>query len=152
MCLSERVNGCSGHKRELNGAGARGAGGERDVRDGESSLASVFNNTSTRKDTRKMLRISLALSLLTIGLPSGDAVKLSAQSFIKLTFHVQHAFKRLTSYKKHGTHQEDSDFTKMLGEVFFKHGEGEGNGNSLVEDDIETLPYEVLKTYEVYDS
>ena len=40
----------------------------------------------------------------------------------------------------------------MVGEQYFKHGEGEGNGNSLVDDDIETLPYEVLKTYEVYDS
>ena len=105
-----------------------------------------------------MLRISLALSvsLLTIGFPAGDAVKLSAyRSLLKLTFYVQHAFKRLTSYGKYGTYQKDSpwrDVTKMLGEQFFKHGEGEGNGNSLVDDDIETLPYEVLKTYEVYGS
>ena len=48
--------------------------GERDVRDGESSLAFVFNNPSTRSDTRKMLRISPALCLLTIGFPAGDAV------------------------------------------------------------------------------
>ena len=34
----------------------------------------------------------------------------------------------------------------MLGEEFFKHGQGEKRDN---DDNIETLPYEVLKTYEV---
>ena len=48
--------------------------GESDVRDGESSLAFVFNHPSTRSDTRKMLRISPAFCLLTIGFPAGDAV------------------------------------------------------------------------------
>ena len=40
----------------------------------------------------------------------------------------------------------------MLGEVFFKQGAGEGqwNGESLGDDEIETLPYKVLKMYEVY--
>ena len=39
----------------------------------------------------------------------------------------------------------------MLGQLFFKQGEDEGKENdlSLVDEDIETLPYEVLKTYEV---
>ena len=40
----------------------------------------------------------------------------------------------------------------MLGEEYFKHAEGEGKGNPLVDDDIETLPYKVLKTYEVFNS
>ena len=62
---------------------------------------------------------------------------------------LQHAFKRLTSYGKYGNYGED--YTKMLGELFFKQGEGEKKENdlSLVDEDIETLPYEVLKTYEV---
>merc|ERR1712179_466970 len=88
----------------------------------------VFNHPSTRSDTRKMLRISPAFCLLTIGFPAGDA----------------HAFKRLTPYEKYGSYQKD--YTKMLGEEFFKHGQGEKRDN---DDNIETLPYEVLKTYEV---
>ena len=62
---------------------------------------------------------------------------------------LQHAFKRLTSYGKYGNYGED--YTKMLGELFFKQGEAERKENdlSLVDEDIETLPYEVLKTYEV---
>ena len=112
-------------------------------------MASVFNNPSTRLDTRKMLRISL-LCLLTIGLPQGDAVTrcvLFISCLILTNF--QHAFKRLTSYGKYGNF--GGDYTKMLGELFFKQGEGERKENdlSLVDEDIENLPYEVLKTYEV---
>jgi len=41
----------------------------------------------------------------------------------------------------------------MLGQLFFKQGEDEGKENdlSLVDEDIETLPYEVLKTYETFE-
>ena len=62
---------------------------------------------------------------------------------------LQHAFKRLTSYG--GKYGHGGDYTKMLGELFFKQGESERKENdlSLVDEDIETLPYEVLKTYEV---
>jgi len=77
-----------------------------------------------------MLRISPALCLLTIGFPAGDA----------------HAFKRLTPYGKYGSYQKD--YTKMLGEEFFKHGQGEKRDN---DDNIETLPFEVLKTYETFE-
>ena len=39
----------------------------------------------------------------------------------------------------------------MLGQLFFKQGEDESKENYLspVDEVIETLPYEVLKTYEV---
>ena len=93
-----------------------------------------------------MLRISPALCLLTIGFPAGDAVG-CPRNLQELILHVhikQHAFKRLTSYGKYGSYQQD--YTKMLGEEFFKHGQGEKRDN---DDNIETLPYEVLKTYEV---
>ena len=62
---------------------------------------------------------------------------------------MQHAFKTLTPYGKYGN--SGGDFTKMLGQLFFKHGEDESKENYLspVDEDIETLPYEVLKTYEV---
>merc|ERR1712079_167015 len=96
----------------------------------------VFNNPLTRSDTRKMLRISL-FCLVTVGIHSGEA----------------HAFKRLSAYGKYGNNE--NDWTKMLGEVFFKQGEVDidrkDNDLSLAAKEYETLPYEVIKQYETFE-
>jgi len=96
----------------------------------------VFNNPLTRSDTRKMLIISL-FCLVTVGIHSGEA----------------HAFKRLSAYGKYGNNE--NDWTKMLGEVFFKQGEVDidrkDNDLSLAAKEYETLPYEVIKQYETFE-
>merc|ERR1712029_915249 len=106
-------------------------------------MGPVSNNPSTRLDTRKMLRISL-LCLLTIGL------QVHAGHYREHP-HEGRAGTGRTHPGKYGNF--GGDYTKMLGELFFKQGGGREKENdlSLVDEDIENLPYEVLKTYETFE-